>query len=126
MPSRTTHRCEFCGRSNFTSQHGLTQHQSTGPCYEALLAERGVPSSPRRLRSNHLNDGVGLPRDVPARPHKEDGMFRRLMEVEDAHVDAIARGISDLLADEEGVLAGSDDEEGETDDEDGASVDCGQ
>ena len=58
-----------------------------------------MPSSPRRLRSNHLNYGVGLPRNVPAPPHKEDGMFRRLMEVDDADVDAIARGISDLLAD---------------------------
>ena len=83
----------------------------------------GPSESPRRLRSNRLNNGVGRPQNAPAPPHKEEGVFRRLMEVDDADVDAIAMGINDLLAEEEGVLAGSDDEEGAVDDEDNASVD---
>ena len=119
----SAYACEYCGRSNFSTRYGLTQHQSTGRCYEALLRKMGPAESPRRLRSAHLNNGVGRPQNAPAPPQKEDGMFRRVMEVDDADVDDIARGISDLLADEEGVLAGSDDEEGATDDEDGASVD---
>ena len=107
----TNFTCEYCGRSNFTSAYGVTQHQATGACHEALVREMGPARSPRRLRSNHLNNGVGIPRNVPPPPHKEDGAFRRLMEVQDNDIDAIARGINDLLAEEEGVLAGSDEED---------------
>ena len=121
----TDYACEYCGRSNFTSQYGLTQHQSKGACYEALVRDLGPTASPRRLRSNRLSDGVGMPRNVPAPPHKEEGMFRRLMEVDDSDIDALARGINELFADEEGVPAGSDEEEDAMSDEDNDSVSSG-
>ena len=42
-----------------------------------------------------------------------------------ATTDALARGINDLFADEEGVLAGSDEEEDAMSDEDNDSVSSG-
>ena len=121
----TRYTCEYCGRDNFASQYGVTQHQATGPCHDALVQDVGPTTSPRRLRSNHLSNRAGMPRNAPAPPHKEDGMFRRLMEADDRDMDAICRGINDMLADEEGVLAGSDEEEDAMRDEDNDSVSSG-
>ena len=52
-------------------------------------------------------------------------MFRRLMEVDDRDIDTLARGINDSFADEDGVLAGSDEEVDVINDEDNASVSSG-
>ena len=121
----STYTCEYCGRSNFTAQYGLSQHQSTGACYEAMVRDLGPTASPRRLRSNRLSDGVGMPRNVPAPPHKEEGMFRRLMEVDDRDIDTLTRGIHDLFGDEDEVLAGTDEEVDVIDEEDNATVSSG-
>ena len=118
MASKRGYHCEYCGRHDFKTQYGLTQHQATGPCREALLQESTANSdatSPRCLRSNRLNDGPP-PLNVPSPPQKNTVAFRHATGVEDAHIDDIIVGFAGLLDEEDGVEADTDEEE---DDDDG-------
>ena len=84
--------CQYCLRSNFKSQHGLSQHQSQGVCYVAHLREMSSGPgqmgsahdnqySPRRLRSNMVHDQadnwVYIAPDAPTR-HKYSPFLQNL------------------------------------------------
>ena len=73
--------------------------------------------SPRRLRSNLVNDGLHLPRNVPAPPIRPGGVFRRMQEVRQEEIDAIAMDFERMLAEEEGVMADSDEESDDDEEE---------
>ena len=71
-------RCEFCGRSNFQSECGLTQHLQDSACrHMAVEAGRRATveaRSPVRLRSSKPRaGGRGEVEELPSTPQKEVG-----------------------------------------------------
>lgn len=98
MSSSGSFACKHCGRSNFRTSYGLTQHQQTGPCHDALLLElQGNQGtfSPRRLRSSTLYE-------MPLPPQKEEATFHLEEDLDGDDMEGVVLEMDALLVDETG------------------------
>ena len=128
MAAVTNYRCQYCGRSNFKSSHGYTQHLQESKCKLMWLADMGVAQGddPPQVEEAVLDtDDYVTFGDLPSTPQKAEGNLRDFYEVDPLDVDAVAREIGGSLDEESGVeeaesegdddFGGGDDESGHSD-----------
>ena len=112
----TQYGCIYCNRSNFISQHALTQHQKTGFCAKLKLQAKSCPKSDHSessIESQEENQGDNWHEfdDVPmfpvkSPPRKKAVSRLELQAIEGHDLDAVTQQIGALL--DENV--GSDEE----------------
>jgi hypothetical protein len=115
MATGTIFRCKFCGRSNFKSSHGYSQHLQTSQCNGPWLREvqrNGDNDLPHALRAEvDTADHVAFG-EQPHTPQKAEAIFQEYHQLDPRDMDAVAIEIGGLLDAEEGP----DDTESEEDD----------
>ena len=128
MAAVTNYRCQYCGRSNFKSSHGYTQHLQESKCKLKWISDMGVAQGddPPQVEEAVLDtDDYVTFGDLPSTPQKAEGNLRDFYEVDPLDVDAVAREIGGSLDEESGVeeaesegdddFGGGDDESGHSD-----------
>ena len=107
-------RCSFCGRDDFKSQHGLSQHQNQGLCNELSQRAMGLataPRSPRPFRSNlSLDVGGYAIHKAPPPPQKQGAAFPHVDNIDQDDLEEITHEMGGLMEEEEGAedLEGDD------------------
>ena len=92
--------CQYCGRCNFSSQHGLTKHLERGQCHEEHMIEMAAQNSRPSTRGTG-----GSPRNrerpithvAPAAPQKEEANFLGIHDLEEDELAPVAMDIDDHL-----------------------------
>lgn len=122
-------RCKYCGKSNFSAQRYLTQHQSHGFCAQRMAQEENggywSPPSPMSVESDHedpvphfQDDADMTPPSIPSPPRKNTGILWQEFQGIDSHdIDGVTRQMYAYLEEEDG--AEDDENEEETDHDSG-------
>ena len=104
----TSFGCIYCNRSNFTTQHALNRHQSTGVC--GKLKQNDIQGQTSDLPSiplantginskQNANDSDDLLPWLPASPPRKQALSRLEVEGIEAHdMDAVTRQMGALFA----------------------------
>ncbi len=123
MATGASYRCKFCGRSNFKSSHGYSQHLQTSQCNGPWLREvdGDVDNDlPHELGAEaDTADHVALC-EQPDAPQKAEANFHDFHQLDPRDMDAVAIEIGGLLDAEEGpedTESEEDDPESEEDDD---------